>query len=312
MRLAQDQYIETWLYPKCNLVSCVLPKSTAHHEGSPSPTKDKLSIQDFARLICEMSRGTDAVAIAAPLIFNGGSTPVFRVALTYMRKYVPQDSTQSSKRFLQESFIIATNHLHINNIPWHGAAGLRGRRRRKPVFDSWVNLGKAIDSQAIECHHTQLNNAAAGASQRAQVADTRAAWDVQSWVSTPFSMLFSILFSTLCGKRVGFDDLLVSFGINGTDSEIRCYPIAERLVIRVVWLPMTTTRELLETRLAAAQNSAMAKASKSRPKSRASPAATDTKENLDPREAAGTGTADKRRTILSRIKVSNVHNILSI
>ncbi|KAG2029044.1 hypothetical protein BDR03DRAFT_1018980 [Suillus americanus] len=162
-----------------HLVSCVLPKSTSHHEGLPNPTKDKLSIQDFARLICEMSRGTDPIAIAAPLIFNGGSTPVFRVALTYMRKYAPQDSTQSSERFLQEAFIIAANHLHINNIPWHGAAGLRGRRRRKPVFDSWVNLGKAIDSQAIERHHTQLSNAAADASRRAQVADTRAAWSVE-------------------------------------------------------------------------------------------------------------------------------------
>jgi len=82
------------------------------------------------------------------------------------------------------------------------------------------------------------------------------------------------------------------------DSEIWCYPIAKWLVIQVVWLPMTTMRELLETHLAAAQNSAMVKASKSRPKSCAKPAATDMKENLDPQEAAGTRTADKKRTIL--------------
>ncbi|KAG1849455.1 hypothetical protein DFJ58DRAFT_729535 [Suillus subalutaceus] len=162
-----------------HLVSCVLSKSTAHHKGLPNPTKDKLSIQDFACLICEMSRGTDPVTIATPLIFNGVSTPVFRITLTYMRKYAPQDSTQSSERFLQEAFIITTNHLHINNIPWHGAAGLCGRRRQKPVFDSWVNLGKAIDSQAIECHHTQLSNAAANASRCAQVTDTRTAWSAE-------------------------------------------------------------------------------------------------------------------------------------
>ncbi|KAG1811023.1 hypothetical protein EV424DRAFT_1542652 [Suillus variegatus] len=162
-----------------HLVSCVLPESTAHCEGLPNPTKDKLSIQDFARLICDMSRGTNPVAIAAPLIFNGGSTPVFRVALTYMRKYAPQDSTKSSEKFLQEAFIIAANHLHINNIPWHRPAGLRGRRCQKPVFDSWVNLGKAIDLQAIERHHAQLGNAAADASQRAQATDTRAAWSAE-------------------------------------------------------------------------------------------------------------------------------------
>ncbi|KAG1849284.1 hypothetical protein DFJ58DRAFT_729576 [Suillus subalutaceus] len=144
-----------------HLVSCMLSKSTAHHKGSPNPTKDKLSIQDFACLICEMSRGTDPVTIATPLIFNGGSTPVFRITLTYMRKYAPQDSTQSSERFLQEAFIIAANHLHINNIPWHGAAGLCGRRRQKPVFDSW------------------LSNAAANASQCAQVTDTRTAWSAE-------------------------------------------------------------------------------------------------------------------------------------
>ncbi|KAG1780886.1 hypothetical protein EV702DRAFT_1193714 [Suillus placidus] len=63
---------------------------------------------------------------------------------------------------------------------------------------------------------------------------------------------------------------------------------------------MTTTRELLETRLAAAQNSAMAKASKCHPpKSRAKSAGTDVKENLDPRAVVtGSVTADKRRTIL--------------
>ncbi|KAG2365886.1 hypothetical protein BDR07DRAFT_1373987 [Suillus spraguei] len=162
-----------------HLVSCILPESTAHHEGLPNPTKDKLSVHDFARLICEMSRGTDPVTIAAPLIFNGGSTPVFRIAMTYMRKYAPQDSPKSSERFLQEAFIIAANHLHINNIPWHRAAGSRGRRSRKPVFDSWVNLGKAIDLQGIERHHTQLGNAAADASQRAQATDTRAAWSAE-------------------------------------------------------------------------------------------------------------------------------------
>ncbi|KAG1767872.1 hypothetical protein EV702DRAFT_1050206 [Suillus placidus] len=63
---------------------------------------------------------------------------------------------------------------------------------------------------------------------------------------------------------------------------------------------MTTTRELLEMRLAAAQNSAMAKASKCHPpKSRAKSAGTDVKENLDPRAVVtGSATADKRRTIL--------------
>jgi hypothetical protein len=65
-----------------HLVSCVLPEYTAHCEGLPNPTKDKLSIQDFARLICDMSRGTSPVAIAAPLIFNGGSTPVFLAAIS--------------------------------------------------------------------------------------------------------------------------------------------------------------------------------------------------------------------------------------
>ncbi|KAG1833843.1 hypothetical protein EV424DRAFT_1532682 [Suillus variegatus] len=122
--------------------------------------------------------------------------------------------------------------------------------------------------------------------------------DVQSCFYEPFSTPFPNLISTVCGKRTDFDNLLFSFGINGTDSEIRCYPTAEQLVRWLRWVPMTTTRVLLETRLAAAQNSAMAKASKCRPpNSRAKSTGTDAKENLDP-HAVVTATADKRRTVL--------------
>ncbi|KAG2090773.1 uncharacterized protein F5147DRAFT_780230 [Suillus discolor] len=162
------------------LVSCVHPKSTDHHEGLPNPTNVKLSVHDFAQLICNMSRKTDPVPVAAPLISGGCSTPVFRVALVHMRKYAPKDSPTHADKFLHDAFIVAANHLHINNVPWHRPAGPRGRRSRKPVFDSWVNLGKAVDLQAIKRNHTQSGNAAAEASQRAQAADSRAAWSADS------------------------------------------------------------------------------------------------------------------------------------
>ncbi|KAG1769738.1 hypothetical protein EV702DRAFT_1049616 [Suillus placidus] len=161
------------------LVSCVCSKSTDHHEGLPNPTNTKLSIHDFARLICNMSRETNPTPIAAPLISNGCSTPVFRVALTNMRKYAPPNSPAHADKFLHDAFVVAANYLHIHNIPWHRAAGPRGRRFRKPVFDSWVNLGKAVDLQAIKRNHPQ-GNAAAEASERAQAADSRAAWSADS------------------------------------------------------------------------------------------------------------------------------------
>ncbi|KAG1803891.1 uncharacterized protein HD556DRAFT_1303877 [Suillus plorans] len=162
------------------LVSCMHAKSTDHHEGLPNPTNVKLSVHDFAQLICNMSRKTDPAPVAAPLISGGCSTPVFRVALVHMRKYAPKDSPTHADKFLHDAFIVAANHLHINNVPWHRPAGPRGRRSRKPVFDSWVNLGKAVDLQAIKCNHTQSGNAAAEASQRAQAADSRAVWSADS------------------------------------------------------------------------------------------------------------------------------------
>ncbi|KAG1720751.1 hypothetical protein EDB19DRAFT_1835830 [Suillus lakei] len=163
-----------------HLVSCVHSNSMDHHEGLPNPTNVKLSIHDFARHICIMSRETNPAPIAAPLISSGCSTPVFRVALAHMRKYAPQDSPTHADKFLHDAFIVAANHLHINNVPWHRPAGPRGRRSRKPVFDSWVNLGKAVDLQAIKRNHTQPGNAAAEASQRAQATDSRAAWAADS------------------------------------------------------------------------------------------------------------------------------------
>ncbi|KAG1863248.1 hypothetical protein DFJ58DRAFT_912417 [Suillus subalutaceus] len=75
-----------------HLVSCVHSKSMDHHEGLPNPTKAKLSVHDFARLVCNMSREIDPAPVAAPLISGGCSMPVFRVALAHMRKYAPNDS----------------------------------------------------------------------------------------------------------------------------------------------------------------------------------------------------------------------------
>ncbi|KAG1853395.1 hypothetical protein F4604DRAFT_1933291 [Suillus subluteus] len=162
------------------LVSCVHSKSMDHHEGLPNPTNVKLSVHEFARLICNMSREINPAPVAAPLISGGCSMPVFRVALAHMRKYAPNDSPTHAEKFLHDAFIVAANHLHINNVPWHRPAGPRGRRSRKPVFDSWVNLGKALDLQAIKRNHTQAGNAAAEASQRAQAADSRAAWSADT------------------------------------------------------------------------------------------------------------------------------------
>ncbi|KAG2045993.1 hypothetical protein BDR06DRAFT_1015119 [Suillus hirtellus] len=163
-----------------HLVSCVHSNSTDHHEGLPNPAHVKLSVHDFAQLICNMSRETNPTPIAAPLISGGCSTPVFRVALIHMRKYAPKDSPMQADKLLHDAFIVAANYLHINNVPWHRPAGPRGRRSRKPVFDSWVNLGKAVDMQAIKRNHSQSGNAAAEASQRAQAVDSRAAWSADS------------------------------------------------------------------------------------------------------------------------------------
>lgn len=157
------------------LLRAVVGDPTDYSFGLPNPTKEKLSVRDFAKLIVNMSRSIDPVPVAAPLISTASSPMVFKVAHIYMSKFVPRHSPDSATQFLQNAFIIAANHLHINNIPWHLSGG-RGRRHRKPHFESWINLGKAAQLPSAKSLASQGNNGAEEASQRAQASDSRAAW----------------------------------------------------------------------------------------------------------------------------------------
>ncbi|KAG0697442.1 hypothetical protein DFH29DRAFT_1003759 [Suillus ampliporus] len=174
--------------------------------GLPNVTKEKLSIRDFAKLLVDMSRPIDPIPIAAPLISTAPSLTVFRVALVYMSKFVPRNSPQAADLFLQNAFIVAANHLHINNIPWHLSGG-RGRRYRKPHFESWINLGKAAQLQSLKSLTSQVINGAAEASQRAQASDSRAAWSACSITlqSLPDFLSRTVPPDEFCMESVTFD-----------------------------------------------------------------------------------------------------------
>ncbi|KAG2356306.1 hypothetical protein BDR07DRAFT_1380905 [Suillus spraguei] len=188
------------------LLCSVVSDSDDYSLGLPNPTKEKLSIRDFAKLLVDMSRPTDPVSIAAPLISTGTSPMVFRVALVYMSKFVPRDSPNAANLFLQNAFIIAANHLHINNIPWHLAGG-RGRRFQKPHFLSWINLGKAAQLPTAKLLAPHGINGAEEASQRTQASDSRAAWAACSITlqSLPDFLSRTIPPDEFCMNNVGLD-----------------------------------------------------------------------------------------------------------
>ncbi|KAG1726755.1 hypothetical protein EDB19DRAFT_1833326 [Suillus lakei] len=149
------------------LLHSIIRDPTEHGLGLPNPTKEKLSIHDFAKLIVDMSRTTSPIPVAAPLLSTGSAPMVFQVAVWYMSKFVPRHSNEAANMFLQNAFIIAANHLHINNIPWHHLSAGRGRRHLSQLLS-----GKHLAPQTI--------NSAAEASQRAQASDSRAAWSACS------------------------------------------------------------------------------------------------------------------------------------
>ncbi|KAG1772198.1 hypothetical protein EV702DRAFT_1048672 [Suillus placidus] len=66
------------------LLKSVVADSDDQSLGLPNPTKEKLAIHDFAKLIIDIPRPTNPVTIAAPLISTGNSPMVFKVALIYM------------------------------------------------------------------------------------------------------------------------------------------------------------------------------------------------------------------------------------
>ncbi|KAG2147970.1 hypothetical protein DEU56DRAFT_753232 [Suillus clintonianus] len=146
------------------LLHSIIGDPTEHRLSLPNPTKEKLSIHDFTKLLVNTSQNTSPVAVAATLLSTVSVPTVFQVALRYMYKFVPCDSNEVANMLLQNALIIAANHLHINNIPWHLPGG-HGCQYCKPHFESWINLGKASQSLPETQFGSQTIDAATEASQ---------------------------------------------------------------------------------------------------------------------------------------------------
>jgi hypothetical protein len=167
-----------------HLLRCIIPDPCLYSDGLPNTSKEKLSVHEFALRICQMSRPDAPASVVAPLISTAPSTTVFRIAFAHMLKYAPPDSPAAAELFVQQSYVVAANHLHIQHIPWHVVpAGTRGRPSRKPVHGSWVNLGKSTssaDKLSVGRLKHRPTDLAAEASKKAQASDARAPWAVES------------------------------------------------------------------------------------------------------------------------------------
>jgi hypothetical protein len=167
-----------------HLLRCVVVNPNNYSDGLPNTSKDKLSVQDFAVRISQMTRMNNPISVAAPLIFTAPSTAVFRTAYSRMLKYAPANSPAAADKCIQRAYIIAANHLQIQHVPWHAShTGTRGRQSRKAVHNSWVNLGKSsMGDQSAAAGHSNPRpvDMAAEAAKIAQASDARAPWAIES------------------------------------------------------------------------------------------------------------------------------------
>ncbi|KAG2335701.1 hypothetical protein BDR05DRAFT_953879 [Suillus weaverae] len=166
-----------------HLLRCVVVDPNDYSDGLPNASKEKLSVQDFAMRICQMTRIDNPMSVAAPLIFTAPSTPVFRIAYARMLKYAPTNSPAAADKCVQQAYIIAANYLEIQHVPWHAPhTGSRGRQSRKTVHNSWANLGKssAVNQSTMGCTNPRPADMAAEAAKMAQASDARAPWAVES------------------------------------------------------------------------------------------------------------------------------------
>ncbi|KAG2346319.1 hypothetical protein BDR05DRAFT_997329 [Suillus weaverae] len=168
-----------------HLLRCVVVDPNDFSDGLTNSSKEKLSVQDFAVRICAMTRVESPTSIAAPLILTAPSTTIFRIAYARMLKYAPANSPAAAEKCIQRAYIIATNNLQIQHIPWHASnPGGRGRSSRKAVHNSWVNLGRSsvLDpaTSTIGPNGSRPLDMAAEAAKKAQASDARAPWAVES------------------------------------------------------------------------------------------------------------------------------------
>lgn len=142
----QDGGDETFRY----LIRAVVPNKNAIKEGLPNWSQNSIAPLEFVDDLFDMSCPSNPIQPTAPVLQTGSFLPVLKIAHTSILALLEDSDHPSRQKFLKRILREALRVFHVHFFPFHlPNSGVAGSPFRKPVFNSWANLGSKDSAEQI-------------------------------------------------------------------------------------------------------------------------------------------------------------------
>ena len=154
---AREKHLERWLavdrplsYGPCaevggfnSLLQAVVSAAKDIEGGLPNWGANAMSPAQFVDLLLDMSAPSSPTSPSAPVVKDGSFLPLLKEAHRSLLSLSLQDTPSNKRAFAYNHFFKTVLRLDIRFVPFHlPQSGSRGAPRRKPVYNSWIQLGR--------------------------------------------------------------------------------------------------------------------------------------------------------------------------
>ncbi|KAN0128061.1 hypothetical protein V8E53_014098, partial [Lactarius tabidus] len=161
------------------LVQAVVSDASNITNGLPNMDQNSMAPMEFVNLILKMSSPSSP---SAPVLGNGSFLPIIKEAHRSLLDLAQEQDPVAQHSFISKLLLCSIQHLHIHFVPFHLPNVNRpGAPYRKPVYNSWANLGLKDTTRALPTYqaHPQPSSSqhAAGIALSTALAnDSNAEW----------------------------------------------------------------------------------------------------------------------------------------
>ena len=124
------------------LIRAISPNEDSIKDGLPHWSENSIAPFDFVEDLFRMSTSTNPTQPTAPVLQAGAFLPVLKIAHDSILKLLDDTDPKVRVKFLKKVLREALKVFHVHFFPFHlPNSRARGSPYRKPVFNSWANLG---------------------------------------------------------------------------------------------------------------------------------------------------------------------------
>ena len=166
------------------LIRAVAPNEDTIKEGFPNWSQNSFAPLEFIDDLFNMSRPLNPIQPTAPVLQTGSFLPVLKIAHTSILTLFNDRDLPSHQRFLKRVLSEALRVFHVHFYPFHlPNSRVVGSPFRKPVFNSWANLGSRDPVRQIPLEDLTSDThilPESVASKKAIANDCNAEWYIKS------------------------------------------------------------------------------------------------------------------------------------